>query len=143
MGTVISIAEPMGEYRFRITYSTTGEEREVILDPDKRDLYFFQSPPDTMSCPFLRENSSKKICTVHGSRPELCRGYGCFRILILSADGERIGRVMNGTRFLTSPDPDLNRVWREKCHHLTIDDENLWEETVGQSLSDAGYRVVR
>jgi Fe-S-cluster containining protein len=143
MGTVISIAEPMGEYRFRITYSTTGEEREVILDPDKRDLYFFQSPPDTMSCPFLRENSSKKICTVHGSRPELCRGYGCFRILILSAEGERVGRVVNGTRILTSMDPELNRIWRERCCLPEIQDEMRWEETIGLLLSDAGYRVVR
>lgn len=143
MGEIIAVREQLSDTRFRIWFTVTGEERTVILDPDKRDLYTTSPAPSGMACPFLRRaEGGSVICTVHGSRPDLCRQYGCFRILVLDDEGDRIGRVMDGTRFFTATDPDLHAFWHRTCAGLDIPDERLWEETIAGILTRKGYRIV-
>ncbi len=107
MGEIISIRDKIHPYEFRIGY-TNGEERVVSVDPDKRLLFRDQQQAKrkSIACPFLRQLASKKrICTVHASRPELCRNYLCSRILILDSEGNRAGRVRYGTMsFLPAQD---------------------------------------
>ncbi|NMB77714.1 MAG: YkgJ family cysteine cluster protein [Methanomicrobiales archaeon] len=144
MGEIISILEKTGTGTFRIGYSTTFEERDVRLDPDKQDLFFGKSALSTLACPFLREREpGRLICTVHSSRPELCRQYSCFRILILDKQGHALGRVMDQTRFFTSPDPRLNEIWHKDCTCSAVPDESAWEECVSQAFIRAGYHVVK
>jgi hypothetical protein len=144
MGEIISIREKTGDCEFRIGYSATGEERTVNLDPDKKNLFFSENAKTTMACPFLREdNSGRVICTVHSSRPELCRQYSCFRILILDAEGRRAGRVLDKTRYLTATDLQLQEIWARECRSLPIADEARWEEEVGNILTRAGYCVIK
>jgi len=142
MGEIISIREQTGDTRFRIGYSTTLEERDVVLDPDKQDLFFSAKPATSMACPFLRaRGTGRVICTVHHSRPDLCRQYSCFRILILDADGRPAGRVMDGTRYFTATDPRLYAIWQAECRMLDIPNERLWEKEVQKILTRAGYCV--
>jgi Fe-S-cluster containining protein len=144
MGEIIAIREETGQGSFRIWFMTTGEERLVTLDSDKQDLFYKTPQRSRMACPFLREVIPGKIlCTVHYSRPDLCRQYGCFRILILDAEGNRIGRVMDGTRYFTTVDPVLHEYWQRTCANLDIADENCWEETVAGILTREGYQVVK
>ncbi len=144
MGEIISIQKQSGRTGFRIGYSTTLETRDVVLDTDKEDLFFRTPPQGSLACPFLRELSpDRRICTVHDSRPDLCRQYSCFRILILDRDGRRAGRVMAGNRSFTATDARLHEIWQDQCRNLDIPDDEAWERAVGEILSGEGYRVIR
>ncbi len=88
MGEIISIMDAPCGGRFTIGYSTTFEERTVRLDPDKEELFYSAPRVSGLACPFLRKRGEATcICTVHASRPDLCRQYSCFRILILDFEG--------------------------------------------------------
>jgi len=146
MGEVIEIREQTGPSAFRIGFPVTGEERMVTIDPDKQLLWSRQDIRITRpgACPFLRnEGTGAVICTVHGSRPDLCRQYSCFRILVLDGDGKKIGRVIDGTRYFISLDAGLRKIWDKECSNLEITDEACWEEEAGARLASAGYTVVR
>ena len=144
MGEIIEIREPEQKTTFRIWFTTTGEERVVTLDPDKEDLFFNTPAKSRMACPFLREkHPGTVICTVHSSRPDLCRQYGCFRILVLDSEGRRVGRVMNNSRFFTTENPRLHEIWQRECQGLSGQDEQRWEEEIERILSREGYQIIR
>jgi len=146
MGSVIGIREQTGPFEFRLWFMITGEERQVRVDPDKRNLFSSQDilKSRPMACPFLRERTpGTVICTVHSTRPDLCRQYSCFRILVCGRRGERLGRVMDNTRYFTTMDRELRAVWDTEIAPITIADEARWEEEVARILSAAGYRVLR
>jgi uncharacterized protein len=145
MGEVIGIREKTGPREYLVWYKITGEERQVWIDADKTDLFSSQDilKKRPMACPFLRERSAgNDICTVHYTRPDLCRQYSCFRILVLGSKGERIGRVVDNSRYFTTMDHGLRALWDREMRSLTIADEALWENEVERILSAAGYRVV-
>jgi hypothetical protein len=145
MGEIISIQEQIRPFEFRIGYSN-GEERLVSVDLDKRELFCHQQPDDkkSLACPFLREREPhERICTVHASRPELCRMYLCSRILILTKDGTKAGRVLNGTRSFTTEDGALLDLWRRSIRDVTVPDDEQWEKTIEDVFARAGYRVIR
>lgn len=146
MGEIIEIREDLGSGTFRIGFTVTGEERIVSLDPDKADLFhetgLTTSRP--MACPFLRETGTGKfVCSVHKSRPGLCRQYSCYRLLILDTKRNRVGKVTDASRYFTTIDPDLRQLWNQKIAEAEIADETTWEIFVEETLVLAGYRVVR
>ncbi len=146
MGEIIGIRKQTGEWEYLIWFSVTGEERLVSIDPDKQELFRTQDilKKRPMACPFLREREEGTvICTVHATRPEICRQYGCFRVLVTGPGGERLGRVIEGSRYFTTMDRELRALWDREIAPLTIADETVWEEKVDQILSAAGYRIVR
>lgn len=146
MGEIISIQEQIGPCEFRIGY-TDGEERVVSVDPDKRDLFHDdqqQQDRKSFTCPFLRERAPRKrICTVHASRPELCRGYLCSRILLLDSTGNRVGRVRYGTRSFTTDDRILLDLWNCSIRDIPVPDDEQWEKNIEDIFTRAGYRVIR
>lgn len=131
-------------YRFLVRNQYTGERTPVVVDPDKVELFqdqsIFTERPE--ACPFFRFDrpSAKGYCTVHLTRPEICRDYGCWRLLILDAGGKRAGRIM-GQRHLDSRDPGLIRLFRDQIDHLAEPDDRVWDETVIRMLNGAGYTV--
>jgi Fe-S-cluster containining protein len=146
MGEVIGIREQTGPFEYRLWFTTNGEERQVRIDPDKRDLFLSQDILEKrpIACPFLRERTlGTVICTVHQTRPDLCRQYGCFRILVCNRRGERLGRVMDNTRYFTTMNHELRALWDKEIAPITIADEMCWEEEVARILSAAGYQVLR
>jgi Fe-S-cluster containining protein len=145
MGEVIEIREQTGPSAFRIGFTVTGEEREVKIDPEREALWSRQGMKRrTLACPFLRElETGAVICTVHRSRPDLCRQYSCFRILVLDGEGKKIGRVVDGTRYFDSGNAGLKEIWDQDCAGLDITDEDGWEEAVENRVVSAGYRIVR
>lgn len=145
MGEIISIREQIGPCEFRIGY-TNGEERTVTVDPDKRELFCAQKPSGKLpaACPFLRVRGLReRICTVHASRPELCRGYSCYRILVLHPDGSIAGRVPAGSRSFIPGDPTLFDLWCNEIRNSMIPDEEHWEAYVENMFTRAGYRIIR
>jgi Fe-S-cluster containining protein len=97
-----------------------------------------------MACPFLKETNTKKyVCSVHSSRPDLCRQYACNRILVLDTQERTVGKVAAASRYFSSMDNDLRTLWNREIAGVSIPDDTCWEEHVEQVLSPAGYRVVR
>lgn len=145
MGEIISIQEQIRPFEFRIGY-TNGEERLVCVDLDKRELFCHQQQVEkkSLACPFLRQREShERICTVHASRPELCRMYLCSRILILDPEGKRAGRVLHGTRSFITEDEALLDLWSRSIRDVAVPDDEQWEKTIEDVFTRAGYRVIR
>jgi hypothetical protein len=144
LGLVHVIAGQSGEYRFVIRNQYTGEKTEVTVDPDKTGLFsdrrIFEERPE--ACPFFRyvDREKKGYCTVHLTRPEICRDYGCWRILILGPGGERAGRIM-GNRHLASEDANLAQLFRDRVDTLPALEDAAWDRQVIGILASAGYGV--
>jgi len=144
MGQIHIIKEDLGDYRFLINNQYTGEKTAVAVDPDKIGLFLdksiFTERPE--ACPFFRyeKSSAKGYCTVHQTRPGICRDYGCWRLLILDPEGKRAGRIM-GRRHLASEDAALTRLFEEHINNLVESDDAIWDDTVIRMLVRAGYTV--
>jgi len=144
MGQVHTIRETRSDFEFLVNNQYTGEKTAVVVDADKRNLFtdksIFGGQPE--ACPFLRLDrvDRKAYCTVHHTRPEICRDYGCWRLLILNSRGLRAGRIMYQRAFF-SDDADLTRLWKECIDTLTEPDDEVWEEKMIRILTGAGYAV--
>ena len=80
MGDVFGIMEQTGQYDYLIQYLITGVRQVVSIDTDKREIFSNTTILDKkpLACPFLRfETNNLAICTVHNTRPDLCRMYLC------------------------------------------------------------------
>jgi uncharacterized protein len=144
LGLVHIIQEDYGDFRFLVRNQYTGEKNTVTIDPDKIALFsdtsIFRERPE--ACPFFRYDavSRKGYCTVHLTRPEICRDYGCWHLLILGADGKRAGRIM-GRRHLASEDEVLTRLFEEQVNDMVEPDDAAWDRRVIRVLIAAGYTV--
>jgi Fe-S-cluster containining protein len=144
LGLVHIIHADLGDNRFVVNNQYTGEKTTVSVDPDKVGLFsdrsIFTDRPE--ACPFFRYDtvSEKGYCTVHLTRPEICRDYGCWHILILTPEGKRAGRIM-GERHLASEDPALTRLFEEKINNVIEPDNAAWDTMVIRILTVAGYTV--
>jgi Fe-S-cluster containining protein len=144
MGQVHKIRETLSDTEFLVNNEYTGEKTLVIIDRDKHHLFLdksiFLEQPE--ACPFLRYQPAdrKAYCTVHLTRPEICRDYGCWRLLILNSRGLRAGRIMYQRAFF-SDDDDLTRLWNTCIDPLNEPDDAIWEEKIRGILTSAGYTV--
>lgn len=144
LGLVHTIHTDYGNGRFLIRNQYTGETTEVSIDPDKISLFAdrstFSERPE--ACPFFRYDAeaAKGYCTVHLTRPEICRDYGCWRLLILDGSGRRAGRIM-GQRHLATEDALLIRLFEEEINHRGEPDTAAWDRRVIEVLTGAGYIV--
>ncbi len=145
LGLVHTIKRDYGNFRFLVNNEYTGEKTEVTVDPDKIALFsdrsIFSERPE--ACPFFRFDyaTKKGYCTVHLTRPAICRDYGCWRMLILDTGGKRAGRIMC-QRFLASEDERLTRIFADEVDTLPELDDAVWDERVTQALARAGYTVI-
>jgi len=144
LGLVHKIKEDYGDYHFLVYNQYTGEKTAVAVDPDKILLFLdksiFLKRPE--ACPFFRYEilSAKGYCTIHLTRPEICRDYGCWRLLILDSVGKRAGRIMC-QRHLASEDEALTRLFEEHINNLVESDDAVWDDRVIRMLVKAGYTV--
>ena len=82
MADVFGIMEQIGPFDYRIQYLITGVQQVVTIDQDKRAIFSTTTILDKrpLACPFLRfDDQHRAMCTVHQTRPDLCRMYLCER----------------------------------------------------------------
>ncbi|MDD1702089.1 MAG: YkgJ family cysteine cluster protein [Methanoregula sp.] len=145
LGLVHCITEDHGNYEFVVFNRYTNESNVVTVDVDKHALFedrnIFVKLPE--ACPFFRHQpgSEKAFCTVHLTRPDICRDYGCWRMLIVSRSGRRAGRIMCA-RYLCSEDELLTRIFTECIDPVHEPDDKKWDDLVIRVLTERGY-VVR
>jgi Fe-S-cluster containining protein len=145
MGEIIEIIDELDPFVFRIKLTVTNEERIVSVDTEKRNWFRLHDNKmsQPMACPFLWDTgNSKFVCSIHTSRPELCRQYSCFRILVFDSHDRKIGKVLHASRNFITADADLRRLWNQEIARVTILDEKSWEDHVEYTFSNAGYRIL-
>jgi len=80
MADVFAIIDQTGPSEFQIQYLITGVQQIVSIDPDKKQLFTNTTILDKnpLACPFLRfDKAGLAMCTIHQTRPDLCRIYLC------------------------------------------------------------------
>ncbi len=143
MRLVHTITEDRGDYTFVVYNYYSGDIKEVRVDADKIAFYEDRSSLEELpdACPFLRfDTVGKAWCTVHLTRPDICRDYCCWRLLIRDAQGKRAGRVLYQRTFLSDND-ELGQLWEEMKPTLTGLSDTEWDKAVICFLTAAGYRV--
>jgi len=144
MGRVFAIGLARDGYRFELENLYTGEKTEVGVSPAMQELYLsgetvsdWQDP-----CPFLRYDTKKKkaFCTVHETRPGICRDYGCWRILVVDGSGRRAGRIMEW-RYFHSEDRRLAQAWEEFRDGIDSLPDPDWDNAVARFFRERGYSV--
>lgn len=145
MGQIFTTVGESGDHEYLMRNRYTGEVHTVKLDPESECLFERGSVMDIMpeACFFLRRDPALGmfVCTVHRSRPELCREFGCWRILILDGNGRRAGRIM-GSRHLAAEEERLSKLWTSLSMDVQGLDDAAWERRICTFLEEAGYRVV-
>lgn len=144
MGLVHRIRKECPNREFLVENQYTGEITPVSVDSDKCGLHdkkgIFLIHPE--ACPFLRfDIDQKAYCTVHLTRPSICRDFGCWRILILDREGRRAGRVIFQETLMTD-DAGVKGVWDEYRDRLDSIDPGSRDMELIKAFTGAGY-VVR
>lgn len=144
LGLVFQIIEQRGDYAFLLRNQYTGATHQVSVSPGLYHLYdnrqIFEERPE--ACPLFRFNPDTGLyyCTVHLTRPDICREYGCWRFLITDGHGNRAGRIM-GTRHLHTEDPGLRQLWDAEVALLHEDDDRIWDQKMCEIVRKAGFIV--
>jgi Fe-S-cluster containining protein len=144
MGLIHQVKEKKSADVYSIRNQYTGELTTVHVETDKAHLFndrttFLEFPE---ACPFFRRDPGTGMthCTVHMTRPEICRDFTCWRFLIRTSVGENIGRVFY-PRTLCSDDSHLKELWELQVRELRQSDP-AWEKEMIRILTAAGYRVL-
>jgi hypothetical protein len=143
MGRIIGIGDRIGSLDFRLRFTVTGEEQTVSVDEQMQHLFLEQDITRIrpVACPFLRRIAPERFaCSIHATRPYICRQYACFRIRVLDRNGQQAGKVSDGSRYCQTADPGLRRIWKDRIEGKDLPDRE-WEDFVRSVLGTEGYLV--
>ena len=97
-----------------------GIKNEVFLAHVEGDYTVYYSPHSNegkpvKGCPFLKKNLSGDgfTCAIYATRPQVCKEFRCYRMLIYDREGNECGRIM-GTHDLKTTDKILEKIWKEE-----------------------------
>ncbi len=145
-GEFIAIEDRLSGRNFACITRITGERFIARIEEDYFGLFNdpVRAPRSARWCPFLRQNpgTDEYLCTIHTSRPHVCRAFVCCSMRIYAPDGSPIGTV-KGRRSLVTEDEELRRRWGEAIAPIVTDDDAAWQERAQAVLAECGYRVER
>jgi len=166
LGAYIRIERQLtgGDYYCR--NGITGEVFPVHAQPafaDEIDEEFtsgqWESPGFRTGCIFMRKNPEGPgtVCAIYATRPQVCREFRCYHMLIYNAGGTIAGRMVGHHDILTD-DPDLARIWSDEVKPLAVAavspkpadrspglitspcSDPVWMQKVSAILASHGYR---
>lgn len=133
LGRHIRIERSISSAHHYCRVAVTGELLPVAVQPQHREI-FSSGERDPSWCPFLRKDDAGLFtCTIHETRPRLCREFRCRTMLIYDRAGREAGYV-KGRRSLVTNDPELESAWQKVPAGK---DDAAIKETLGKH----GYRV--
>jgi len=93
-------------------------------------------------CPFLKKNLSGDgfACAIYTTRPQVCKEFRCYRMLVRDSEGRECGRLMGRNDFRTT-DETLARIWKEEIVPRAGSKDVLSEKYVFGILAAHGYRA--
>jgi Fe-S-cluster containining protein len=158
-GNFIRIERQLTDRDYYCRYGITGEVFYVHADPEFADEIAerYGEPGEKENtgagegCIFRCRNPDGEgfSCAVYQTRPNVCRAFRCYRMLIYDqASGELRGKII-GNAELRTTDEKLMAVWKETIAQLpspvaqkngTNPDERAWIDAVTAFLAKSGYR---
>jgi uncharacterized protein len=127
-GEFITIERQVTERDYFCRYGITNELFQVHVQPafaDEIEEAYEESDGGKATaghkgCIFMRKNPEGKgfACAIYPTRPEICRDFRCYRMLIHHPQsGETRGKVI-GINELKTHDEILEAIWKEKIAHM-------------------------
>lgn len=141
LGRHMHIEKSLSLFSHKLRVRVTGETLTVQVAPAFRDLFLSRTPPayETGWCPFLRRRSDGVfLCTIHSSRPGICRTFRCVTMKIFSPGGSDVGMV-KGKSSLATDDPLLRRIWEEEVAPASALPEDQFARHCRAVLAAHGY----
>ena len=95
-------------------------------------------------CIFMRKNPEGpgQVCAIYPTRPQLCREFRCYHMVIFNSRGEPAGRMV-GRADIQTADPVLARIWNDEIKPLAMpgntQDDPAWVQRVYAILASHGY----
>lgn len=91
---------------------------------------------------FLRKSrgGAGTICAIYASRPQVCRNFRCYRMLVRDHGGDVCGKVI-GKNTLRTEDTALEKIWNEQVTVIPYGDIDAWKQKVSGILAEHGYRA--
>ena len=79
MGEIIGIEQATGDLEFSVRIDPVMAGFPARIDEEFRKLFLDRSwiEGHPAACPFLRPDGALFTCTIHGSRPGICKVYFC------------------------------------------------------------------
>jgi len=120
-GSFITIERQLNDRDYYCRYSLSGDifpvhvSREFADEVSDRYASSGTSAPEgKRSCPFLckRPDGPGFSCAIYDNRPQVCREFRCYRMLVYDRDNRLVGRVIGAGEISTS-DETLARLWKE------------------------------
>jgi len=143
LGRHIRVTRSLSPHSFIISEGVTRETLRVQVVPSLVPLFSKKDPPafEPGWCPFLRrERAELFTCTIHPSRPRICRNFRCMTMRILDSSGNAIGRV-KGRSSLVSDDPALVHLWNGSIAPLASLPDGEFFPRCREILVSRGYSV--
>jgi hypothetical protein len=127
-------------------YCRYGIKNEMFL-AHVEDDYIRSYPTDSnegkpaKGCPFMQKNLSGNgfSCVIYATRPQVCKEFRCYRMLVFDGDGHERGRIM-ARNDLKTTDETLERIWKEEIAPLPCHEVSRWVKLVIVTLAAHGYR---
>jgi uncharacterized protein len=96
--------------------------------------------PEKKSCQFLRKDPDGEgmVCAIYASRPKVCRGFRCYRMIIRAREGTILGWVI-GKNSIKTEDAVLENLWKEDVAKIPYGDSAVWTKAVAGILAEHGY----
>jgi len=126
-------------------YCRYGIKNEIFLAHVEGD-YTVSSPAypgeekPVKGCPFLKKNLSGDgfTCAIYSTRPQVCKEFRCYRMLIYDHEGHECGRLM-GIHDLRTTDQTLEKIWKEEVAPMPgLSDRNQKKQVI-DILAAHGY----
>ena len=153
-GSFITIERQLSDRDYYCRYSVTSDLIPVHVDAEYEDEVSernsSRSGPGIAvagknPCPFLcrKKDGDGFICAVYATRPQVCREFRCYRMLIYDTNGRPTGKVIGANDIHTS-DEALARLWTAEIMsvphpHPAGTNDPAWVKTVTGILAAHGY----
>ncbi|MGA2120811.1 MAG: YkgJ family cysteine cluster protein [Methanoregula sp.] len=153
-GSFIAIERQMNDRDYYCRYSLTRDRFPVHVDAEYTDEVSerYSAPAGTggsagkRPCPFLcrKKDGVGLTCAIYATRPQVCREFRCYRMLVYDSSGHLSGKVI-GAGEISTVDETLARLWKEKIlslphAHPAGANDPVWVKTVTGILAAHRYR---
>lgn len=142
-GQFITIERKLTDRDYYCRYGIKNEMFSAHVEGDYTVSYPTDSTGKTLTkgCPFLKKNLSGDgfACAIYATRPQVCKEFRCYRMLVYDREGHECGRLM-GTHDLKTDDETLARIWEEEIVPLSDLKASLPEKRIIDILAVHGYR---
>ncbi|MFA5237861.1 MAG: YkgJ family cysteine cluster protein [Methanoregula sp.] len=164
LGAYIRIERQLTSRDYYCRNGITGEVFPVHVQPefaDEIDEEFTSGGTEAggsrIGCIFMRKNPEGPgvSCAIYPTRPQICREFRCYHMVISDSKGEVVGRMVGRTDVQTA-DPVLARIWSDEVKSLPAPVRSdagrpaaepaspycdpAWMQRVSAILASHGYR---